>query len=39
MQGMYPGINWKDVRAWLDDKETPHFTKLQYEQYLREWQD
>jgi hypothetical protein len=39
MQDVYPGINGKDVRALLDDKETPHFARLEYEQYLREMQD
>jgi hypothetical protein len=39
MQGVYPGINWKDARALLNDKVTPHLMRLEYERYLRMWQE
>ena len=39
MQDNYPGINWKDARALLEDKTTPHMERLAFERYLREWQD
>jgi hypothetical protein len=39
MQDSYPGINWKDARALLNDKITPHLERLALERYLHEWQD
>jgi hypothetical protein len=39
MQDNHPGIDWMDVRALLDDKETLHLTNLAIEQVLREEQD
>lgn len=39
MQDVYPSIDWKDVRAILEDKTTPHMERLALERYLREWQD
>ena len=39
MQNIYPGINWRDARALLDDKTTPHMERLEIERYLREWKE
>jgi hypothetical protein len=39
MQDIYPGINWKDARALFDNKVTPHLLKLEFERYIRKWQE
>jgi hypothetical protein len=38
-QAEYPGTTWKDVRAMLDEKTTPHMERLVLERCLREWQE
>jgi hypothetical protein len=38
MQDIYPGLDWKDMRAMFDDKTTPHLERLIMERYLRKWQ-
>jgi hypothetical protein len=39
MQDIYPGLDWKDMRAMLEDKTTPHMQQLAIERYLQEWRD
>ena len=38
MQVEYPGINSRDVRYLLEDKNTEHIEQLATEKFLREWE-
>jgi hypothetical protein len=38
MQDEYPGINWKDVRAMLQDEWTPHLGRILAANYIRNWE-